>query len=262
MKPAHRLVKSEASTGTQAVDRATDLVALVVRASTPLSFSEIQSISGLARSTTSRLLSALERQGMLARTSSGSFVPGALFVAYAATDSPEAALVRLARPAMESLSRLTGETVNLAIAKGADVVQVAQVDSRFVLGSREWVGVDVPAHCSALGKILYAFEALPMAREPLAAPTPHTVASVADLTEQCTQARRRGYATAVDELEIGLCAVAVPILGGRGRALAALGVSGPADRLVDQFDRVAELLRQHSAVVAKRLSTHHKEGAA
>ena len=168
----------------------------------------------------------------------------------------------MARLAMESQSRLTGETVNLAIAKGADVVQVAQVDSRFVLGSREWVGVDVPAHCSALGKILYAFEALPMAREPLAAPTPHTVASVADLTEQCTQARRRGYATAVDELEIGLCAVAVPILGGRGRALAALGVSGPADRLVDQFDRVAELLRQHSAVVAKRLSTHHKEGAA
>ncbi|MEI2777192.1 MAG: IclR family transcriptional regulator [Tetrasphaera sp.] len=249
------------TTGTQAVDRAGDLVGLVVESLKPLSFSEIQSRSGLPRSTTSRLLSALERQGLLARTDAGNFAPGALFVSYAARQSPDAALVALASPVMHTLNAQTGETVNLAVARGDAVVQVAQVDAQFVLGSRQWVGVHVPPHCSALGKILYAFGGLASPRGRLATPTARSLATGDDLERACAAARRVGVATAVDELEIGLSAIAVPVRDGESRVIAALGLSGPGDRLDCAFDRLATLLREHSTTITHQL-THTKEGAA
>lgn len=251
----------DAATGTQAIDRAGDLVALVVESPKPLSFSEIQLRSGLPRSTTSRLLSALERQGLLARTDAGNFAPGALFVAYAARQRPEAALVALAAPFMDALGALTGETVNLAVARGETVVQVAQVDAQFVLGSRQWVGVQVPPHCSALGKILYAFGALPLPRGPLGRPTERSLGTRDELEQAGAAIRRSGVATAVDELEIGLAAIAVPVRDAESGVIAALGLSGPGDRLVTDFDRLASMLREHSTAITGQL-THTKEGAA
>src|SRR3954468_17963903 len=87
-------------TGTQAVDRAALLIDTVVRADEPLTFLEIAESSGLPRSTTSRLLSALERTGLLERTESGSYVAGRLFGLYATRHDPFEAVVRLARPTM------------------------------------------------------------------------------------------------------------------------------------------------------------------
>ncbi|MFN8097379.1 MAG: IclR family transcriptional regulator [Dermatophilaceae bacterium] len=255
-------MSTENATGTQAIDRAADLVALVVRSPNPLSFSEIQLRSGLPRSTTSRLLSALERQGMLARTSSGAFTPGALFVAYAARHRPESALLAAAEPVMDSLGDLTGETVNLAVARGDAVVQIAQVDAQFVLGSREWVGVEVPPHCSALGKVLYAYGALPLPAGRLATPTPKSLARREALDRAGHGIRRTGVATTVDELEIGLAGIAVPVLDAAGRPVAALGLSGPGDRMVAAFDRDAVLLREHARTLSARLTTHTQEGAA
>ena len=68
--------------------------------------------------------------------------------------------MRLARPAMEAIGEDTHETVHLSVARGDRVVQVAQVDSRYLLGTRDWTEVDVPAHCSALGKVFWRWGAL------------------------------------------------------------------------------------------------------
>ena len=125
-----------------------------------MSFAELQDASGLAKSTTSRLLAALERSGLLERDGSGSYVAGRLFWLYAARHDPWDELVRLARPAMERIGSDTGETVHLSVARGDRVVQVAQVDSTYLLGTRDWTEIDVPAHCSALGKVLLAWGAL------------------------------------------------------------------------------------------------------
>ena len=142
------------NTGTQAIDRAALLVATVVRADEPLSFGELQDECGLPKSTTSRLLTALERTELLERNDTGSYVAGPLFWLYATRHDPWDELVRLARPTLERVGDDTGETVNLSVARGDRVVQVAQVDSTYLLGTRDWTEVDVPAHCSALGKVL------------------------------------------------------------------------------------------------------------
>src|SRR5688500_18154040 len=120
--------------GTQAVDRAALLVATVVQAGVPLSFADLQEACDLPKSTTSRMLAALERSDLLERTDDGGYAAGSLFRLYASRHDPNEHLVRLAGPTLEAISLKTQETVNLSVARGDHVVQVAQVDSRHLLG--------------------------------------------------------------------------------------------------------------------------------
>ena len=168
-------MSTQSTTGTQAVDRAALLVSTVVRADEPLTFAELQSECGLPKSTTSRMLTALERTELLERNHAGSYIAGPLFWLYATRHDPWEELVRLARPTLDKVGAGTGETVNLSVTRGDRVVQVAQVDSTYLLGTRDWTTVDVPAHCSALGKVMLAHGALDLPDRALEQLTPHTV---------------------------------------------------------------------------------------
>jgi len=249
-------------TGTQAVDRAALLVSTVVRADEPLTFADLQEECGLAKSTTSRMLSALERTGLLERNDAGSYVAGRLFWLYAARHDPWEELVRLARPTLERIGEDTHETVHLSVVRGHRVVQVAQVDSRFMLGSRDWTEVDVPVHCSALGKVFLAHGAVPLPEEPLDTPTRSTLAHRDDLRRDGERTRRRGWASTTDELEVGLSGVAVPVHGGRGELVAALGISGPTPRMEGRLDELARQLLDHAAQLSTLLGRTPKEGVA
>lgn len=252
--------------GTQAIDRAADVVRLVVEADEVQTFAELLEETGLPKSTLSRLVSALERQHLLERTSDGGFVAGALFALYAARHDPWAEVARLAQPMLEAVAVETGETANLGIPRGRTVVQIAQVNSSYLLGARDWLGVDVPPHCSALGKVLHAFDALELDGD-LESVTPASLTSMAALQHDATRTRRNGFALTVDELEIGLTALAAPVLGGNGDVVAALGVSGSTSRLGDQVDQVGRLLVDQAEALSKLLRRRQrrngtKEGAA
>jgi DNA-binding IclR family transcriptional regulator len=235
------------STGTQALDRATELVAEVVRADQPLTFSHLQEQTGLARSTTSRLLAALERGGLLERDDTGGYVAGRLFWLYAARHDPWEELVRLAGPTMARISEDTRETVHLSVTRGDRIAQVAQVDSQFLLGARDWTGIDVPPHCTALGKVFYAWGELPLPEQPLEGLTEATVTDPAHLRRDCRTARERGWTLTQDELEVGLSGLAVPVRGARGQVVAALGVSGPTPRLAGRHEELGRELSGHAA---------------
>jgi DNA-binding IclR family transcriptional regulator len=228
--------------GTQAVERASALVSMVVRADEPLTFTEISDTAGLARSTTSRLLAALERTDLLQRDEAGGYVAGPLFALHAARHDPWQDVVRVATPYLERLRDETGETVHLAVVEGGRVRHVAQCDSAFLLTARDWTQVDVPEHCSSLGKVLYAFGRLPVPDEPYEERTERTVTTRAALEKDLFEVRRRGYAVTLDELEVGLGAVAAPVRGRDGSVFAALGVSGPTARLEEDCDRIGRLL--------------------
>lgn len=258
---------ADTASGTRALDRAAALVASVVHADGPLTFAALQESSGLAKSTTSRMLAALERCGLLGRDPAGSYVAGSLFWQYAVRHDRADELVRLARPVMAGVGEQTHESVHLSVPRGASVVQVAQVDSRFLLGTRDWTEVEVPAHSSALGKVFYAWGALPL---PAAAMEPLTKATITDpaaLRRDGARARRRGWAVTRDELEVGLTGVAVPVLDARGAVVAALGVSGPTARLDGRLDEIAGRLidaasRLTDLLTGQTASHPDKEGAA
>jgi DNA-binding IclR family transcriptional regulator len=259
-------VTEPASSGTQALDRAVHLASMVVEAEAPLSFADLQEASGLAKSTTSRILAALERGGLLEREHAGGYVAGSLFWLYAARHDPWEHLVRLARPVMEQVGRDTHETVHLSVIRGGHDVQVAQVDSHYLLGTRDWSQVDVPAHTSALGKVFLAWGVLDLSGADLERRTPETLTTRASLERDGVLARGRGYAVTVDELEVGLTGIAAPVRKTGGEVVAALGISGPTSRLDGRIDELGRNLVARADEVAAVLhgpTTHlTKEGVA
>jgi IclR family transcriptional regulator, acetate operon repressor len=232
-----------AQLGSQAVERASALLALIVESGTPRSFTSLVDELGLAKSTTSRLLQALERSRLVQRDRAGAFRPGALFSVYAARPSALHDIAELARVTMEHIGEICHETVNLAVPRGSQLVQISQVDGRYRVGSTDWVGVDVPAHCTALGKVLYAFGALPLPRGGLERPTAHSPVDRAQLEHMLVEVRRRGWAASLDELEVGLSAVGAPVRSVDGSVVAAISVSGPTTRINEHgITRLGDML--------------------
>jgi DNA-binding IclR family transcriptional regulator len=231
-----------AETGTQAIERAAALLVSVVESPRALAVGELAAGAGLPKSTTSRLVGALERRGLVQRAGDRRVAPGPVLLRFAHRDT-SAGLLALAAPALRALAELSGETINLGVPTPLGVEHLAQEDSRHFVGGTNWVGRRVPYETTANGKVLHAFSA----------ERPADGASI----------RRRGYATAVDELEHGLAALAAPVFGADGIAVAALSISGPTIRLTR--DRIAELapaLLEQARLVSERLGHHQTQGAA
>src|SRR6185437_5267623 len=131
----------------------------------------------------------------------------------------------------DRLGELTGETVNLGVARDGMVEQIAQVDSRYLIGGTNWVGRPVPLHCAALGKVLLAFGAATLPPGRLAARTPRSLTSRGALGDDLRLVRDHGWALTDEELEPGLVAIAAPVRRDGGVVVAAMSVSAPASRL-------------------------------
>jgi DNA-binding IclR family transcriptional regulator len=234
--------------GTQAVDRAARLLSEVVHSADPMTFTGLSAATGLAKSTTSRLLLALERNGLVRRDDHGRFLPGEMFVSFAWRGGAEAGLVAVAQPFLERLGKATGETINLGVAGNEMVEQIAQVDSTYMIGGTNWVGMSVPLHCSALGKVLLAYGAAQLPPGKLERRTDKTITSDAVLRTDLATVRARGYAVTDEELEPGLTAVATPIRGYDGAVVAALSVSAPTTRMTrDGMTTVAGYCAEEAA---------------
>jgi DNA-binding IclR family transcriptional regulator len=132
---------------------------------------------------------------------------------------------------MDRLSRQTGETVNLAVPDGREVLNIAEVPSVYILSaSGSWIGRRTAPHAVANGKVLMAYGAIEPPDQ-LERYTAQTITSAGTLAAELAAVRHDGYAAAVTELEEGLVAVASPVFDGTGACVAALSVSGPAYRM-------------------------------
>jgi len=218
------------STGTQSIDRAAQVLVHVLETADPPTVGALSTRLGLPKSTASRLVGALERQGLIRRDGGGGqLVPGAVLQRYARRETGDAELVERASEALDRLAQASGETINVGVPSLGAVELLDQRDSRHFLGSPNWVGRRVPAHGSALGKVFYAFGALPVPAGSLEPLAPHTVPTAEELA--LDEVRAKGYAIALEELEPGLWAVASAVRDASGAVVAALSVSGPTVRL-------------------------------
>jgi IclR family transcriptional regulator, acetate operon repressor len=235
--------------GAQTINRAAQLLTLVLDAERPRGLTELADDAALPKSTASRLLGALEREGLIQqRGRRGSFEPGPVVRRFAHRGQ----LVELAQPRMEVLAAASGETINLAVPGPFGVEHLAQIESRHFLGTGQWVGRRVPYYCTAVGKVLIAFGGVPIPPAPLEPLTPATIVDPDELAAEIARVRRNGYATAVDELETGLSGLAAPVAGG----MAALSISGPTLRLDAQ--RIADL---HPTLIHEAQALGHDMGA-
>lgn len=224
-----------------------------------LTLTEISRTLGVAPSTAHRLLAMLLYHDFVRQdAASKTFAPGRALLEIAMSSSGAGDLPAVARPVLQALSRDLGETVHLVELDGRMASFLDSVESPQALRVTSRAGVQMPAHCTAGGKVLLARLGEAELRdrlgpEPFERLTPHSARTFAGLRLQLRAAARLGYATNFGESEPGLAAVAVPVgqAGAAGGRDLSITVSAPSDRLgPDDAARVAAV----TAAAAGRLA--------
>ncbi len=258
-EPSEQVATSTAVTGTgvQSVDRALGILEVLARTGES-GVTEIAAQLGVHKSTAFRLVATLEAHRLVEQTADrGRYRLGVGILRLAGATSARLDLVQEARPLCRQLAVDTGETVNLAVLSESSALYLDQVAGSSALQPHNWVGQHIPLHATSNGKVLLSEldeRALEAVLGKLPTYTPHTITRRPRLREELRVVREQGYALAVDELEVGLTAVAAPVRNAHGDVVASISVSGPTFRLGgDRLDGVTALLVAAAAEVSHRL---------
>ncbi len=252
----------EASVGVQSVDRALTILEILAR-SGECGVTEIAAALAVHKSTAFRLVTTLEQHGLVEQVEGrGKYRLGVGLLRLAGATSARLDVVQEARPLAKQLAAATGETVNLATLSGNSALYLDQVAGSSALQSHNWVGQHIPLHATSNGKVLMAWlepKQLSDLLGRLPAYTGQTVTSKAELRKQLAQVREDGYAVAVDELEVGLTAIAAPVHNAHGDVVCSISVSGPTFRLhADRCDEVLPLVVDAADELSHRLGWGHR----
>ena len=225
----------------QSVDRAISILESFSASEPELGVGEISRRVGIPKTTVFRLLATLEERGLISQspeTELHRLGIGLLVLANNAMITAD--LQRVARPYLRQFAQELNETVTLTVLDGHDAVNLELFASPERLIMRVgWVGRRMPIHATASGKAILAFrpeeEQKEILSEALEQITPRTITDRKKLEEEFRQVRRDGYATAFGELEAGLNAIAAPIWNHEGEVIACVSVSGPSNRLTEEY---------------------------
>jgi len=244
MPHSQRTLRRQPYHGTQAVSRAVSVLKTFESSTGGLTAAQIAARLNLNRSTVHRLLSVLEAEGLVARDTTYRDEPrnsayrlGPTLVSLGGLALRQINLRAIALPHLRSLAHKSGETVDLELLVGSDVMIIEEVPAEHMLrvGVGDNVGARYPAHATSTGKLLLAglseAELKTTLPNKLAALTPFTVTDKQILRDQLEEARCLGWASSWEEMEIGLAAVGAPIIGREGETVAAVSVSGPTARI-------------------------------
>ncbi len=243
----------------QSVQRALALLEILADQGGEMGVTELGRRLGVHKATASRLLATLAEHALVERNPlTDKYRLGFGVVRLAAATVGRLDLVQQARPVLEQLAERTGETVNLAILDQGWAVNIDQVTGASAVVSVSWVGKRTPLHATSSGKVLLA-HAPPEVREgilsgPLPRLTRRTIVDPDVLRRQLAEAVARGYAFTVEELEVGLNAVAAPVRQAGGEVVAAISVSGPAYRVTPaRIPMLAQSVRLAAAEISRRM---------
>lgn len=244
--------------GIQSVDRAAEILELLARLG-GAGVSEVAGALEVHKSTAFRLLGALESRGLVEQgVSRGKYQLGVGVLRLASAVYHRLSVVQQARPSLERLAELRGETVNLAVQRSGWAVNLDQAMGPSPLTSYDWIGNLTPLHATASGKVFLAAvdgddRTALLGPGPLARFTDATVTDRGVLDAELAQVAATGAASTHGELEDGLDAAAVPVRDHLGRVVAAISLAGPAFRFDPTDPGVVADLRDAGAAVSRRL---------
>lgn len=233
--PAADGVRPSAPAAVQSVDRAISVLEILARRG-DAGVTEIALELGVHKSTAFRLVSVLEARGLVDQNSErGKYRLGLGVLRLAGATAARFEVTQQARPVIEALARDLDETINIAILSGHDALYLDQVAGTSALQLHNWVGRRIPLHCTSNGKALIAYLPDRRQRELLEEPLPRftetTITDVDEVLRELAVVREQGFATAFEEFELGLVAVASPVRDLSGTVVASLSASGPVFRL-------------------------------
>ncbi|CAL9364830.1 IclR family transcriptional regulator [Streptomyces sp. enrichment culture] len=247
------------SGGVQSVDRAISVLEILAQRG-EAGVSEVAAEIDVHKSTAFRLLGALEARGLVEQAGErGKYRLGFGIVRLAGAVTGRIDITQQGRPVCERLAEEIGETVNIAVRQEHYAINLYQVRGRAAVTAHNWVGQLTPLHATSSGKIMLAH--LPakersalLSESGLKKLTPHTITAKSKLEKNLELARERGYAWTLEELEIGLHAMAAPVRDRDGEVVAAISASGPAYRFTEErMHELAPVLVKGAQEISHRM---------
>lgn len=214
---------------------------------------------GLPRATAHRLCVVLEREGFLQRElGSKRFVIGARQVTLAINSLVHPSHRAARHGVLQALAIEVGETVNVTVLDGNEVVYIDRVECQWPLRTHLQLGSRVPLHCGASGKLFLSHMPAVQRRRMLAYPLPkHTERTITNLSElevQLKRIRTTGFSVDDEEFMQGLIGVAVPVYDARKRICATVSLHAPTARFSsDKVTKVVPAMQRSAAAISKML---------
>lgn len=221
-------------TGT--LGKAMALVEMVADAPEPLRFTDILNASGQPRGTLHRQLRHLLEEGLIETDRDGAYVPGLRLLRLASRAWSRNELRILAAPHLQVLHEATGETVHLALLRGADVIYLDKVEARQAVRMHSLIGNASPAYCTGVGKAALSTLTDEEVRFRLAGIkferfTENTHVDLVSLLSDLREIRQRGFSYDLEEHQPGIRCVAASISVAGQNILAGVSVTAPAYRI-------------------------------
>jgi len=224
----------------QVLDRALAILDTLSVEGPDLSLAEISDKLGLHKSTAHRLMMVLDRHKLIERNSvNGRYRLGLKLFELGTRAVSQLDLRERARPFLEKLVLEASETVHLCILDDSEVVYLDKVEPARSVRMATSVGRRNPAHCTAVGKAIMAYQSEAQVEEivrkqGLRAMTANTITSFAELKKELNAVRERGYAVDNEEIEEGVRCVGCVVRNFSGEPLAAISISAPSFRLTKE----------------------------
>jgi IclR family KDG regulon transcriptional repressor len=207
----------------------------VFHTETEMGVSDLARRLGLHKNNAFRLLATLELTGYMQQTPETDLYhlgPRCLELGHAFARSHT--LINEARPILEELAKTTGETAHLGVLRGDEVVHLDGVLPEQLVLTGLRVGERLPAHCTALGKVLLADGSCDLTGRIFKRHTDSTLVDPAKLADELRAVAIQGYAPDLEEFAPGLRCVAALVRDGSARAIAAISLSGPSFRWTEE----------------------------
>lgn len=213
----------------------------------------------LNKSTAYRFLAHLENAGYLVRDVTGAYLLGPRLMHLGSGSTYQSTIRKVSRPILEDLWRETGETVNLGVLDGKEILYLDVLESPHSFRLVSQIGMRRPLHCTALGKAILAWQSTSFRDELLAGAkpeklTPNSITRSAELIAELGRIQRRGHALDDEEVELGARCVAAPIFDSSGLVAAGVSVSGPTIRMSrTQTSQIADAVKEAAIEISKHL---------
>lgn len=252
-------MKKKRSTGTdgttvRSVERAVDLLEVLMSSPRPINLAELSGKVGLHPSTAHRLLATLEKRSFIYQDPvSKVYSPGLKLMYPAPGMQQHHILQNLVTPYLQEISRKTGEGASMAIVSGNHAMVVAKAASGRSVDISMLSGVLVPLHCTGVGKIILAYldpgeVKRIINQEGLPASTLNTITDFDRLQEELQKIQKQGYAVDNEEWETGIRCVAAPVFSSGKNIFGAISVAAPSGRILPaKYPQFAEVINTNAA---------------
>jgi DNA-binding IclR family transcriptional regulator len=243
----------------QTIEKASEVLALFDREHPEWGVREVAEALGLAKSSAHDLLTSLEQVGLLGKNDEGRYRLGWRLVTLSETLLATTELRREARPIMEELADQYRETLHLAVLDDTKVVYADKLEGKqAVRVELTSLGTRLYAHCSAVGKVLLAYQPEENVKRIIKAEglprfTANTITDASELEQALAKVRKQGYAIDQEEILPDLCCIGAPIHNCTGQVIAAISMSIPAYRFQRSQVELRKAVMRTGTLISERL---------